>query len=113
MDYEFWSDSDGKSPIFDEIGRDSQLKEKIVKKLEYYRPLSFDQLKKAGEIEKVKLKNKNKIHELRIDIGKRACRFLFVYKNGITCLLRFILKKGNKIKGRDVNIADGRADKII
>ncbi|KKU90844.1 MAG: hypothetical protein UY23_C0006G0053 [Candidatus Jorgensenbacteria bacterium GW2011_GWA1_48_11] len=113
MEFVFWENTAKKCPILKEIGKDADLRGKVLKKLEAYKQYKFEDLKKMGLIEKIKIKNKNKLHELRLGIGKKECRFLFTYKNEKIHLVMFLIKKSNEIKIREIEVADGRAGIIL
>lgn len=111
MEYKFWEDG-GRPPIVKEIVDktlgDAKRFKAIEKKIEKFEKYSYEQLKKAKLIEKLKGVNKYKIHEFRIDLPDVIARILFVVHDNTAYFLNFFLKKSNDIKKKYIITAEKR-----
>lgn len=114
MDYKFWENNQGRSPVLEKIEEISRADANSGKSywlhLEKLKKYSFDQMMRHGLIRKLKGRNPCKIFELRFSLPHKIARTFFVIsRSSEAWLLHLNIKKKDTTDRSDIQISEQRA----
>lgn len=113
MEYEFYEESPGKSPITREIEAQDGLTQRVIlKRLEDLTKLDLFSLFKNKTIKKLKGRNPYKLHELRFNAKDKIARLFFVFCEAKAIILHLFIKKTNETPKREIKTAEQRAQTL-
>ncbi len=116
MEYRFWKDDQGASPVLEEIhsifsadpgsGKSYWLHLNRVEKYQF--------VQMSGKLlKKLKGANRYKIFELRFALPRKIARtFCIIDRNSVLWLLHLVIKKSNDTKKSDIEQAERRAAEL-
>ena len=113
MDYRFWENTGGRSPVVDDLKNitlaDANSGKSYWLQLNRVKKYTFQQLR-GKVLKKLKGKNPYKIFELRFALPKKIARtFCIIAKDSSLWLLHLVIKKKDKTKQSDIDVAVERA----
>lgn len=113
MEYSFWKNSAGRSPVIEELKSITADDEKSGKSywlhLDRVRKYTFPQLR-GKLLKKLRGRNVCKIHELRFSLPSKIARtFCIIDRDSILWLLHLVVKKKEETKRNDIELAEQRA----
>lgn len=114
MDYKYWEDGRGRSPVLEaihEIGqKDGRSAKSITKHLQKLQKYPYEHLTRMKLVKKLKGKNPFKLHELRLALPDKFARIFFIVcRDGRALLLHLIVKKTDDTPSKEIRTAEERA----
>ena len=114
MDYRFWENERGRSPVLEELEKvtlaDANSGKSYWLHLNRLKKYEFDQLLRHRIIKKLKGKNSNKLFELRFNLPRKVARtFFIVGRDSCLWLLHLKIKKKDKTDSSDIATSEQRA----
>ncbi len=114
MDYKYWEDNQGRSPVLVMVREmeqtDARSAKSVTKHLQKLQKYPYEQLTRHKLVKKLKGKNPFKIHELRLTLPNKFARIFFIVARDTKAwLLHLIVKKSDSTPPKDIQVAEDRA----
>ncbi len=117
MDYKFWENPQGRSPVLEKIREitlaDASSGKSYWLHLNRLAKYNFEEMVRHRLLKKLKGKNPYKIFELRFALPRKFARtFLIIGRDAKMWLLHLVIKKQDDTKQSDIETAEQRAEML-